>query len=163
MSSSEHPEPNKISFFRKEASSSKRALTLFDGKSVDVAPMGIKTLLIDLTATLGDITLPPKSTTPIKGNHNNNNDEDVTYWMNKAKEYQKEVKRLEYEHHSLKNQFDALQRQFDDAELQHSSIIQMRGLFIFSLFLLALLFVLYNRKRVRAKNPYNNNRGFNIV
>ncbi len=83
--------------------------------------------------------------------------------MNKAKEYQKEVKRLEYENHSLKNQFEALQRQFDDAELQHSSIIQMRGLFIFSLFLLALLFVLYNRKRGRARNPYTNNRGFNIV
>jgi hypothetical protein len=148
--------------FRKE--SSKRGLTLFDGKSVDVAPMEIKTFLVDLTATFNDVSRPTKSTTPIKGNSNG---EDETYWMNKAKEFQKEVKRLEYENHSLKNQFEALQRRFDDAELQHSSIVQMRGLFIFSLFLLGLLFVLYNRKRVRTarSSPYHNNRssGFNLV
>jgi hypothetical protein len=148
----------------KKKESSKRGLTLFDGKSVDVAPMEIKTFLVDLTATFNDLNRPTKSTTPIKGN---NNGEDETYWMNKAKEFQKEVKRLEYENQSLKNQFDALQRRFDDVELQHSSIVQMRGLFIFSLFLLGLLFVLYNRKRVRTarSSPYHNNRssGFNLV
>lgn len=126
--------------------------------------MEIKTFLVDLTATFSDMNRPSKTTAPVLGNGNTNNDEELTYWMNKAKEYQKEVKRLEYESDSLKSQFDALQKRFDEAELQHSSIIQMRGLFVFSLFLLGLLFILYTRKRGRARTTgHNNNRGFNIV
>ncbi len=123
--------------------------------------MEIKTFLVDLTGTFSDMNRPSKTTAPILGN--GNNDEELTYWMNKAKEYQKEVKRLEYESDALKSQFDALQKRFDEAELQHSSIIQMRGLFVFSLFLLGLLFILYTRKRGRARTSHNNSRGFNIV